>query len=177
MQPRVLGLAGWSGSGKTTLLVRLIPVLVRRGVSIATIKHAHHEFDVDLPGKDSYEHRKAGATEVIVASSRRWVQMHELRDKSELSLPALLGRVSACDLVLVEGFKHERHPKLEIHRPSLGKPPLYPEDCAVVAVATDAPLLVPHPQLVDLNDMAAVADCVLAHARPLRDVLALLAVH
>jgi molybdopterin-guanine dinucleotide biosynthesis protein B len=175
MQPRVLGLAGWSGSGKTTLLVRLIPVLVQRGVSVATIKHAHHEFDVDLPGKDSYEHRKAGATEVIVASSKRWVQMHELRDKAELSLAALLERASACDLVLVEGFKHERHPKLEIHRPSLGKPPLYPDDSAVVAVATDAALRVPHPQLVDVNDIAAVADCVLAHARPLRDVLALLA--
>jgi molybdopterin-guanine dinucleotide biosynthesis protein B len=172
--PRVLGLAGWSGSGKTTLLVRLIPLLVQRGHRVATVKHAHHEFDVDLPGKDSYEHRKAGASEVIIASSRRWVQMHELRDDAEPSLATLLRRVSPCDLVLVEGFKHKRHPKLEIHRPALGKPALYLDDPAVVAVATDGVLDAPHPPRVDLNDIAAVADCVLACALPLPDVLALL---
>jgi molybdopterin-guanine dinucleotide biosynthesis adapter protein len=172
--PRVLGLAGWSGSGKTTLLVRLIPLLVQRGHRVATIKHAHHEFDVDLPGKDSFEHRKAGASEVLIASSRRWVQMHELRNEAEPSLPILLRRVSPCDLILVEGFKHERHPKLEIHRPALGKPALFIDDPAVVAVATDVVLPATHPPQVDLNDMAAVADCVLAHALPLPYVLALL---
>jgi molybdopterin-guanine dinucleotide biosynthesis protein B len=172
--PRVLGLAGWSGSGKTTLLVQLIPVLVQRGHRVATIKHAHHEFDVDLPGKDSYEHRKAGASEVLIASSRRWVQMHELGDEAEPSLATLLRRMSACDLVLVEGFKGERHPKLEIHRPALGKPVFYRDDPAVVAVATDASLTAPHPPRVDLNDIAAVADCVLLHALPLPEVLAAL---
>jgi molybdopterin-guanine dinucleotide biosynthesis protein B len=173
-QPRVLGLAGWSGSGKTTLLVRLIPLLVQRGLRVATLKHAHHDFDVDTPGKDSWEHRKAGASEVIVASSRRWVQMHELNGEDEPALGTLLRRVSPCDLVLVEGFKHQRHAKLEIHRPALGKPALYLEDTAVVAVATDGLLREPHPPRVDLNDTAAVADCVLSHALPLRDVLALL---
>jgi molybdopterin-guanine dinucleotide biosynthesis protein B len=173
-QPRVLGLAGWSGSGKTTLLVRLLPLLVQRGLRVATVKHAHHEFDVDLPGKDSYEHRKAGASEVLIASSRRWVQMHELRDEPEPTLPDLLRQISPCDLVLVEGFKHQRHPKLEIHRPALGKPALYLDDPAVVAVATDGVLTLPHPLRVDLNDSAAVADCVLACAAPLPDVLELL---
>lgn len=169
---RILGLAGWSGSGKTTLLVRLIPVLRQRGLSIATLKHAHHEFDVDTPGKDSFEHRKAGASEVIVCSARRWVQMHELDGAPEPSLAALLGRISPCDLVLVEGFKRERHPKLEIHRPSLGKPPFYPDDPHVVAVASDEPLPKPGPPRVDLDDIAAVADCVLQHAAPLDDVIA-----
>jgi molybdopterin-guanine dinucleotide biosynthesis adapter protein len=172
--PRVLGLAGWSGSGKTTLLVRLIPLLVQRGHRVATVKHAHHEFDIDLPGKDSYEHRKAGASEVIIASSRRWVQMHELKKDAEPSLATLLNRLSPCDLVLVEGFKHKPHPKLEIHRPALGKPALYCDDPAVVAVATDAVLSAPHPPRVDLNDIPAVADCVLACALPLPDVLDLL---
>ncbi len=173
--PRVLGLAGWSGSGKTTLLVRLIPLLRQRGLRIATIKHAHHEFDVDTPGKDSYEHRKAGAGEVIVCSARRWVQMHELDAEAEPTLAMLLGKVSPCDLVLVEGFKRDRHPKLEIYRPVLGKPPFYPDDPQVVAVATDAPLALPHRSPVDLNDIAAVADCVLVHAMPLPAVLAALA--
>ena len=172
--PRALGLAGWSGSGKTTLLVQLIPVLVKRGLRVATIKRAHHEFDVDVPGKDSYEHRKAGAAEVLICSSSRWVQMHELAGEAEPSLDELLRRVSPCDLILIEGFKRERHPKLEIYRPALGKPALYPDDPAIVAVATDAPLAAPHPPRVDLNDIAAVADCVLMHAVPLPEVLALL---
>jgi molybdopterin-guanine dinucleotide biosynthesis adapter protein len=172
--PRVLGLAGWSGSGKTTLLTQLIPVLVRQGLRIATIKHAHHEFDIDLPGKDSWQHRQAGAVEVIVCSSRRWVQMHELREEPEPSLAMLLRQVSPCDLVLVEGFKHERHPKLEIYRPSLGKPPLYPTDPHVVAVACDTPLTGPHPPRVDLNDIAQVAACVVERAEALLEVFAAL---
>jgi molybdopterin-guanine dinucleotide biosynthesis adapter protein len=174
MQPRVLGLAGWSGAGKTTLLVKLIPALTARGLRIATIKHAHHEFDVDTPGKDSYEHRKAGASEVIVASARRWVVMHELAGEGEPSLAELLRRVSPCDLILVEGFKRDHHPKLEIHRPALGKPAFYPDDPAIVAVATDGPLAAPHPPRVDLNDIEAVVEVVLARAVPLPKALALL---
>ena len=172
--PHVLGLVGWSGAGKTTLLKKLLPLLVARGLRIATIKHAHHEFDVDVPGKDSWEHRKAGASEVIVCSARRWVQMHELGDAPEPSLADLLRKVSPCDLVLVEGFKRERHPKLEIHRPALGKPLLFPEDPCILAVATDGILGETHPPVVDLNDMAAVADAVLASAQPLGAVLDML---
>src|SRR5262249_42093200 len=126
-EARVLGVAGWSGSGKTTLIVQLIPFLARRGIRVATLKHAHHAFDVDVPGKDSYEHRKAGACEVIVSSARRWVQMHEIGDEAEATLPELLARLSPCDLVLVEGFKTAAHPKLEVFRSVVGKPPLHPE--------------------------------------------------
>ena len=172
--PKVLGIAGWSGAGKTTLLVRLIPALAKSGLRIATIKHAHHEFDVDTPGKDSWEHRRAGASEVLVASARRWVQMHELRGDAEPALEQLLRQLSPCDLVLVEGFKHERHPKLEVYRAVVGKPPLYPGDPQVLAVATDGALAAPHPRRVDLDDTAAVAACVLDCARPLPDVLEML---
>jgi molybdopterin-guanine dinucleotide biosynthesis adapter protein len=170
--PLVLGLVGWSGAGKTTLMKKLLPLLTARGLRIATLKHAHHEFDVDVPGKDSWEHRRAGASEVIVSSARRWVQMHELQDEPEPTLAQLLQRVSRAGLILVEGFKGERHPKLEIYRPALGKPALYPGDPMVVAVATDAPLPGEHPPVVDLNDPAAVAERVLACARPLPIVLA-----
>ncbi|HWL61721.1 MAG TPA: molybdopterin-guanine dinucleotide biosynthesis protein B [Steroidobacteraceae bacterium] len=171
-EPRVLGIAGWSGAGKTTLLKALLPLLVARGLRVATLKHAHHEFDVDVPGKDSWVHRQAGASEVIVSSARRWVQMHELGDAPEPPLADLLARFSPCDLVLVEGFKRERHPKLEVHRPALGKPLLFPADPHIRAVASDAPLEGDHPPLVDLNDIAGVADAVLAHAEPLGAVRA-----
>ena len=167
---RVLGIVGWSGSGKTVLLTRLIPHFVRQGLRVATLKHAHHAFDVDTPGKDSYEHRKAGASEVIICSARRWVQMHELGDAPEPTLGELLGQVSPCDLVLVEGFKREQHPKLEVHRPALGKPPLYPDDPRIRAVATDAPLQDGHGPRVDLNDIDAVAQAVLTWAEPLEAV-------
>ena len=172
--PRVLGITGWSGSGKTSLLIRLIPLLVQQGLRIATLKHAHHDFDVDIPGKDSYEHRKAGASEVIVSSARRWVQMHELGAAAEPSLAQLLRRLTPCDLVLVESFKRESHPKLEVYRPSLGKPALYVNDAQVLAVATDAPLQGAHPPSVDLNDTGAVAAQVLCRAQPLALVLATL---
>jgi molybdopterin-guanine dinucleotide biosynthesis adapter protein len=172
--PLVLGLVGWSGSGKTTLLKKILPLLKERGLRVATLKHAHHEFDVDIPGKDSWEHRRAGAQEVIVCSSRRWVQMHELRDEPEPSLAALLQKVSPCDLILVEGFKRERHPKLEVHRPALDEPTLFATDTAIAVVATDAALAEPHPPLVDLNDAAAVVEQILRHARPMPEVLKLL---
>lgn len=172
--PRVLGIVGWSGSGKTSLLIRLVPLLVQSGLRVATLKHAHHEFDVDTPGKDSYEHRKAGASEVIICSARRWVQMHELGNEPEPTLAALLQRVSTCDLVLIEGFKRERHPKLEVFRSVVGKVPLYPDDPQVLAVATDSPLQGAHPPVVDLNDTMAVAAQVLNCAAPMPQVLAAL---
>src|SRR5260370_34393929 len=119
---KIFGFAGWSGSGKTTLMTALIPELVARGLTVSTIKHAHHAFDVDQPGKDSWRHREAGATEVLVASERRWALMHELRDAPEPSLDALVARISPVDLLLVEGFKRHPHPKLEVYRAALGKP-------------------------------------------------------
>ena len=169
---KVLGIVGWSGSGKTTLLVKLIPLLVGRGLRIATLKHAHHAFDVDQPGKDSYEHRKAGASEVIVSSARRWVQMHEIGEAQEATLADHLRRLSPCDLVLIEGYKSERHPKLEVFREAAGKAPLYPADQRIVAVASDRPLKGTQIPCVDLNDTAAVADLVVESAEPLAGVIA-----
>jgi molybdopterin-guanine dinucleotide biosynthesis protein B len=174
-EPRVLGIVGWSGSGKTTLITQLIPMLAQRGLRIATVKHAHHSFDVDQPGKDSYEHRKAGASEVIVSSARRWVQMHELGDSPEASLGELLGRASPCDLILIEGFKRERHPKMEVYRPSVGKPPLYPEDPRIIALASDQALPDAGRPVIDMNNIPAVADVVTACAEPLEAVLRALA--
>jgi len=160
---KVFGLAGWSGSGKTTLLAILIPELVRRGIAVSTLKHAHHEFDVDQPGKDSYAHRAAGASEVMVSSSRRFALMHELRGAPEPTLDELLARMSPVDLILVEGFKEYPHIKLEIYRAALGKPLLCTEDRHVVAVASDAPVAgLPVPRL-DLNDVGAIADFITAH--------------
>jgi molybdopterin-guanine dinucleotide biosynthesis protein B len=162
---RVFGLAGWSGSGKTTLVAKLIPELVRRGISVSTIKHAHHEFDVDQPGKDSYEHRRAGASEVLVASANRFALMREHRGAPEPTLEALIARLAPVDLVLVEGFKRDRHDKLEVHRPSLGKPLLAPDDPRIVAVASDAPVAGLRIPLLPLDDVGAIADLVLARMR------------
>ena len=171
---RVLGIVGWSGSGKTTLLVKLIPVLVGRGLKVATLKHAHHAFDVDKPGKDSYAHRKAGAGEVIVFSDRRWVQMHEIGDEPPPTLADLLRKLSPCDLVLIEGFKREPHAKLEVFRPEVGKPLLCPDDPAITALACPLPWPKAPIAVVDLDDMEAVADLVYAKAQPLGAVLAAL---
>jgi molybdopterin-guanine dinucleotide biosynthesis protein B len=157
---RIFGLAGWSGSGKTTLLAALIPELVGRGVTVSTIKHAHHEFDIDQPGKDSWRHRQAGAREVMVASSRRFALMHELRDAPEPSLDELVARMAPVDLLLVEGFKRDPHPKLEVHRPSVGKPFLYPDDPHILAIASDETLTVPLP-LLPIGEVAAIADFIL----------------
>lgn len=160
---KVFGLAGWSGSGKTTLLVRLIPELTKRGIRVSTIKHAHHRFDVDRPGKDSYRHREAGATEVLVASGRRWALMHELRSEPEPDLDALLTKLSPVDLVIVEGFKAHAHDKLEIWRAETGERFIHPEDPRVVAIATDAPVPeVPLPRF-DLQDVPAIADFIVEH--------------
>jgi molybdopterin-guanine dinucleotide biosynthesis protein B len=174
MGARILGIVGWSGSGKTTLLVKLIPVLVSRGLRVATLKHAHHAFDVDQPGKDSYEHRRAGASEVIVFSDRRWVQMHEIGDEPPVTLAQLLRRLSPCDLVLVEGFKRDSHPKLEVFRAALGKPLLQPGDPRVLAIAAKGPAPDPQVPVVDLDDVTAVADLVCVRAEPLEAVLAAL---
>src|SRR5262249_14522329 len=137
---RIIGLAGWSGSGKTTLLSKAIPRLVARGLKVSTLKHAHHGFDIDQPGKDSHAHRMAGATQGRVGSARRWALVHELREEAEPTLAALLQRLSPVDLVNVEGYKREAHPKLELHRFAVGKPLLAPDDPAIVAIASDAPL-------------------------------------
>ena len=154
---KVFGLAGWSGSGKTTLLVRLIPALVARGLSVSTIKHAHHAFDVDRPGKDSHSHRLAGAREVMVSSANRFALMHELRGAPEPTVEELVARMSPVDLLLIEGFKHHAHDKLEVHRPALGKPLLAPGDARVVAVASDAPLAGLQVPLLRLDDIEAIA--------------------
>ena len=161
---RVIGLAGWKGAGKTTLLRRLLPLLTSRGLRVSTLKHAHHSFDVDQPGKDSWEHRQSGATEVLVTSSARWALMHELRGDEEPSLSVLLLHMSPVDLVLVEGFKREAHPKIEVHRVANGKPLLHPDDRSIVAIASDAPLhdlAIPHHHL---DDIVAIADEVQASA-------------
>ena len=170
-EPRVLGVVGWSGAGKTALLIKLIPHLIGRGLKVSTLKHAHHAFDIDVPGKDSYEHRKAGAGEVLVFSSRRWALMHEVGDAPEPTLAALLSQLSPCDLILIEGFKGEPHAKLEVFRPALGKPPLYPSDPDIVAVASDIPAGAEGPPWADLNDAEAVAALVIAHAQPLAQML------
>ena len=160
---RIFGLAGWSGSGKTTLVVRLIPELVRRGITVSTLKHAHHNFDVDKPGKDSYEHRTAGAHEVLISSANRFALMHELRGAAEPTVEALVARLAPVDLVLIEGYKAHAHDKLEIYRASLGKPLLAMEDRHVVAVASDAPVPGLKVPLLDLGNVAAIADFIEAH--------------
>lgn len=158
----MFGFAGFSGSGKTTLIERLIPLLVARGLTVSLLKHAHHTFDVDQPGKDSYRHRKAGASEVMVSSSRRWALMRELRGEPEPSLDSLTARMSPCDLLLVEGFKHAPIPKLEVFRRSVGEPLLHPHDPYIVAVASDESIETPLPVL-DLNRPELIARFVLEH--------------
>lgn len=169
---KLIGLAGWSGAGKTTLLTRVLPLLISRGLRVSTIKHAHHKFDVDTPGKDSYAHREAGATEVLVASGRRFALMHELRDEPEWPLRDLLQKITPVDLVIVEGFKADPHPKIEVHRVANGKPFLHEQDRAIVAVATDGQPAATIPVL-DINDIPAIADMMLARAVPLADILSL----
>ncbi|MBI2278223.1 MAG: molybdopterin-guanine dinucleotide biosynthesis protein B [Dechloromonas sp.] len=158
---KVFGIAGYSGSGKTTLLEKLIPQLTGRGLKVSVIKHAHHGFDIDRPGKDSYRHREAGASEVLLSCNDRWALMHERRADSDVTLNELLGRLAPCDLVLIEGFKQEPVPKLEVYRPENGKPPLFPERDDIVAVATDAEIVTTLPTL-PLNDMAAIASFIIA---------------
>ncbi len=167
---KVIGLAGWSGAGKTTLLTRVIPHLLARGVRVSVIKHAHHAFDVDVPGKDSWAHRQSGATEVLVSSSRRWALMHELREASEPRLPELLAKMSRVDLVVVEGFKREPLCKIEVHRLANGKAMLFPDDPGIVGIATDAAIETTLPT-AHLDDIAAIAAMMRKCAMSVEDVL------
>ena len=160
---KVFGLVGWSGSGKTTLLVNLIPELTARGLSVSTMKHTHHNFDIDRKGKDSYEHRAAGAHEVMLTSGKRWVLQRELRDEGEPDMDELIARMAPVDLILIEGFKSHRHAKMEVFRPSVGKPMIAAEDDTVVAVASDEVLQGLSCPVLDMNDVAAVADFIMAH--------------
>jgi molybdopterin-guanine dinucleotide biosynthesis protein B len=169
---RLIGLAGWSGAGKTTLMTRLIPELASRGVCVSTLKHAHHAFDIDRPGKDSYQHRSAGARQVMVSSANRWALMSELRGAPEPRLAELLRRFDDVDLVIVEGFKRDTHPKIEVHRGANAKPWLHPQDPRIAAIASDIDPPEDRLPRAHLDDIAAVADLVQAHAMPLRDFLA-----
>ena len=168
---KVIGLAGWSGAGKTTLLARVIPHLLGKGVRVSVIKHAHHSFDVDVPGKDSWVHRQSGASEVLVSSGRRWALMHELRGAPEPRLPELLKRMSPVDLVIVEGFKSEPHRKIEVHRAANGKGMLFPDDPGIVGIATDAELKTTLP-VAHLDDIPAIAAMMQKFALSIEDVLA-----
>jgi len=172
---RIFGFAGWSGSGKTTLIEHVIPLLAARGLSVSLIKHAHHRFDVDQPGKDSYRHREAGCREVMITSGARWALMHELRGGPEMTMADSLARLSPCDLALVEGFKAAAIPKLEIWRAEVGKPLLHPQDPHILAIATDSPAALPPEStrrlsVLRLDDYDAVATFVAGHAAvsPLR---------
>ena len=158
---KIFGLAGWSGSGKTTLIVNLIPELVGRGLSVSTMKHAHHDFDIDQPGKDSYEHRQAGASEVMISASKRWALMHEVRNEGEPCVDDLIARLTPVDLLLVEGFKWHAHAKMEIHRPILGKPLLQNDDPHIIAVASDQNIQNLSVPVFDLNNIIGIADFII----------------
>ena len=159
---KIFGVTGWKNSGKTGLMERLITEFTARGLTVSSIKHAHHSFDIDHPGRDSYRHRDAGARQVLLASRNRWALMHELRDEDEPSLGDLLKQLSPVDLVLIEGYKRDRHPKIEAHRKETGQPLIAPEDETIVAVASDTSVAVDRPVL-DLNDTAAIANFIAQH--------------
>lgn len=169
---KVIGLAGWSGAGKTTLLARLIPHFIAGGLRVSTIKHAHHAFDVDVPGKDSWVHRQAGASEVLVSSSQRFALMRELRGAPEPTLPELLSRLAPVDLVVVEGFKRDPHRKIEVHRAANGKSLLFPGDPAIVGIASDVEVSSVLP-FAHLDDVAAIAAMMQAMAMDVADVMAM----
>lgn len=169
---RVIGIAGWSGSGKTTLLTKAIPRLVARGVRVSTLKHAHHAFDVDQPGKDSHTHRTAGATEVLISSANRWALMHELRGDAEPQLVDLLRKLSPVDLVIVEGFKQAEIAKIEVHRREVGKPPLHPDDKLIGGIASDTPFPGAGRPVVSLDDIDAVIDLMLKCSEPIEAAFA-----
>ena len=157
---KIFGFAGYSGSGKTTLIERLIPLFTQRGLTVSLIKHAHHTFDIDQPGKDSYRHRHAGCSEVLITSSRRWALMHELRGAPEPALSEQIRHLSPCDLLLVEGYKRERIPKIEVYRSQIGEPLIHPHDENIVAIATDARVTTSLPQF-DLNAPEPIAAFIL----------------
>lgn len=163
---KAIGLAGWSGAGKTTLIERVIPVLRGRGLRVSTLKHAHHTFDIDREGKDSWRHRQAGAEEVLIAAAGRWVLMHELRDEPEPGLDFLLRQLAPVDLVIIEGWRNGAQAKVEVWRKDNGKPLLYPQDPAIAGIVSDTALPEATVPYVDRDDIAAVADLLLAVARP-----------
>ncbi len=158
---RIYGITGWKNSGKTGLMERLVNEITERGFSVSTVKHAHHEFDVDQPGRDSHRHRIAGAQEVMLSSGKRWALMHELRGAPEMGLKELLARLSPVDLILIEGFKREHHAKIEAHRAETGQPLIAAGDQSVRAVASDRPLDLDRP-VFDLDDTSSIADFILA---------------
>jgi len=168
---KLIGLAGWSGAGKTTLLSRLIPHWTAQGLRVSTIKHAHHNFDVDTPGKDSWVHRQSGVSEVLVSSGRRWALMHELRGDVEPQMMELLGKLTRVDLVVVEGYKTAIYPKLEIHRAANGKALLFPDDPTICGIATDAAVTTDLP-VAGINDIAAIAAIMEAAAIPVEECAA-----
>ena len=172
---KVIGLAGWSGAGKTTLLTRVIPLFRAQGLRVSVIKHAHHKFDVDMPGKDSWRHREAGAEEVLVSSGNRWALMHELRGAAEPHLPELLKKLSRVDLVVIEGYKAEPHRKIEVSRSANGKPFLFPDDPGIVGIASDVAVETTLP-VAHLDDVPAVAALMRRSAVTLDEVLAMNAV-
>jgi molybdopterin-guanine dinucleotide biosynthesis adapter protein len=167
---RIIGLAGWNGSGKTTLICRLLPVLVKRGLRVSTLKHAHHGFDVDQEGKDSWAHRAAGASEVLVGSAHRWALMHELRGAPEPKLEALLRRMGPADLVLVEGLKGEPHPKLEIYRRACGRAPLHPDNPTIVGIVSDQAFPEARVPVLALDDTEKITQLLLAEAQPFEQI-------
>ncbi len=160
---KIFGLVGWSGSGKTTLVAKLVPELIGRGLSVSTMKHTHHNFDIDKKGKDSYLHRIAGATEVLITGARRWAILHENRNVPEPSVDELLAHMEDVDLVLIEGFKSHRHQKMEVYRPAVGKPMLCPDDSSIIAVASDADLGKVDLPVMNLEDVKAIADYIVGH--------------
>jgi len=175
---RVIGLAGWSGAGKTTLIVKLIPAFAARGLSVSTLKHAHHQFDIDQPGKDSFRHREAGAHEVLIASANRFALLHELRGAPEPSLAALIDKLEPVDMLLIEGFRAEPHAKLEVHRAANAKPFLFPDDPNIKALASDAPatgaLFGSTLPYAHLDDVERIVDLILRFAPPVEDTLHML---
>ena len=160
---KIFGLVGWSGSGKTTLVAKLVPELIGRGFSVSTMKHTHHNFDIDKKGKDSYLHRMAGATEVLITGAKRWAILHENRDAPEPAIDELLARMQDVDLVLIEGFKSHHHKKMEIYRPSVGKPPLSPDNPSIIAVASDVELSDVDIPVINLEDIKGVADYIVGY--------------
>lgn len=172
---RVIGLAGWSGAGKTTLIVKLIPHLIARGLSVSTLKHAHHRFDLDHPGKDSFRHREAGAREVLVVSARRYALLHENAEGEAQDLADLLSKMAPVDLVLIEGWRRDAHAKIEVFRAANGKPPLHPDDDAIKAVVADDPAAAGALPFAPLDDVAGAAELALRFAEPIERTLRALA--
>lgn len=170
---RVFGIAGHSGMGKTTLLERIIPELQGRGLVVSLIKHSHKDLDIDHPGKDSYRLREAGCTELLLIGRRRWALMHELREDAEPSLPYVLSRLQACDLVLIEGFKQGNFPKLKVWRAVVGKTQLWPGSPDIAAIATDSNVAVPGISALALSDISGIADFIIQHAAEGADILSI----